>query len=380
MWPSSKEIVSPEEALMDAHAAATALVQDAPDQAAQAAPDQHWYTLTPGKRAALIAVAAALPVVFVNTVAFIGQFAFVHDHVDWILPGQVLFSATLESIAVYLAWHAHLATMKNDSALRLKLSAYGFAAVIGLMNYSHYADHWKPTFMAVAMFLMSAASPWLWGVHTRRASRDKLMERGLVEEHSVRLGITRISWHPYRSFIAMQWATWSGENRLKAVLAHFADRWPDRSAPARADQPVPDQAVQPGPDHPVITAQTGHVLIPGTELNGAAVPAVHHAVAELEAEPSLPVAPPELTDGMIRDAELYLAGLPDDQLPGERTLAEDMLGYRGRRREARRLLARRRAAGQTVAAVNPNGQAHRDSVLIATPVGHTPGGGQGAYG
>ena len=40
----------------------------------------------------------------------------------------------LESIAVYLAFRAHAAQLANDSALRLRLASYGFAAVIGAMN------------------------------------------------------------------------------------------------------------------------------------------------------------------------------------------------------------------------------------------------------
>ena len=45
-------------------------------------------------------------------------------------------AVTLESVAVYLAWQAHLALAADDSALRLRLAAYAFALVIGVMNYS----------------------------------------------------------------------------------------------------------------------------------------------------------------------------------------------------------------------------------------------------
>jgi hypothetical protein len=71
---------------------------------------------------------------------------------------------------------------------------------IARMNYSHYAPPgWRPTFAAVAVALCSAASPWLWGVHSRRASRDQLLAAGLVEPHALRLGATRWLWHPLRS-------------------------------------------------------------------------------------------------------------------------------------------------------------------------------------
>lgn len=157
------------------------------------------------------AVAVAVPVVLVNVVAFAGQLAFLRAHLPWPPIGQVTMAVALEAVAIYLAWQAHLAQLANDSALRLRLAAYGFALIIGAMNYSHYAGPgWRPTFAAVALGLMSAASPWLWSVHSRRVSRDRLMAAGLVEPHAVRLGATRWAWHPYRSALVMWYATWEG--------------------------------------------------------------------------------------------------------------------------------------------------------------------------
>lgn len=169
----------------------------------------------PNRRAWL----AAGPVVLVNLVAFFGQLAFLRDHLTWPLPGQILVAVALESVAVYLAYHAHVAQLANDSALRLRLASYSFAAVIGAMNFSHYAPHWRPTFAAVAFGLMSAASPWLWSIHSRRESRDALMARGLVEPHAVRLGATRWTWHPLKSARVMWHATWKGENDPAAAIA-----------------------------------------------------------------------------------------------------------------------------------------------------------------
>ena len=169
--------------------------------------------------------AAAVPVVLVNVVAFAGQLAFLREHLPWGLAGQVVMAVTLESIAVYLAWQAHLAQLANDSALRLRLAAYGFALVIAAMNYSHYAGPgWAPTFAAVAVALCSAASPWLWGIHTRRVSRDQLMAAGLIEPHALRLGATRWAWHPYRSARVMFHATWKGETDPTTAIASLPPR------------------------------------------------------------------------------------------------------------------------------------------------------------
>jgi hypothetical protein len=159
-------------------------------------------------------------VVLVNAVAFAGQLAFLRTHLHWPLGGQILVAVALESVAVFIAYHAHVAQLANDSAFRLRLSAYSFAAVIGAMNYSHYmGPGWAPTFPAVAFSLMSAASPWLWSIHSRRESRDALMARGLVEEHAVRLGSTRWAWHPIRSARVMFHATWEGITSPAEALA-----------------------------------------------------------------------------------------------------------------------------------------------------------------
>jgi hypothetical protein len=164
---------------------------------------------------------AVVPLILVNFVAVSGQLAFLRDHLSWGLPGDIVFAAALESIAVYLAYHAHIALIGNDSALRLRLASYGFGLAIGAMNYSHYAGPaWRPTFQAVAVGLMSASSPWLWGIHSRRQSRAALLAAGLIEPHALRLGVTRWLWHPARSVRVMWFATWAGiQSPAEAISA-----------------------------------------------------------------------------------------------------------------------------------------------------------------
>lgn len=240
------------------------------------------------RRAAPV-VGAAVPVALVNATAFIGQFGWVQQHVPWVVPLQVMFAVTLESVAVYLAWHAHLAQLANDSAGRLKLGAYSFALVIGAMNYSHYASSWHPNALAVSLGLMSALSPWLWGVHSRRASRDRLMERGLVEEHAVRLGVNRWTWHPVRSTKVMFHATWIGESNPKTAIeaaeaitaARRAERDDRRDArrdarnsvPAVA-QPARHETVEPGaPAAQPVTARQEMAQLPaGTDPGAPRLP------------------------------------------------------------------------------------------------------------
>lgn len=337
-------------------------------------------------------ITAAVPVVLVNATAFTGQLGFLNQHVPWPGPGRVLIAVTLETVAIYIMFHAHAAQMANDSATRLKLGAYTFALIIGGMNYSHYAGpNWRPTFMAVAMFLMSTLSPWLWNIHSRRTSRDALMAQGLIEPHAVRLGANRWMWHGLRCFRAMYWATWHGVNDPQRVVEHFQSLYgtPDQqhavrqaervyTAPAvpagpvqeTAPAPVPVPAPAPVQQPAAITAPDpyhGAQLIPGTQLNGTSVV---RAEARMSAEP---VAAGPLTNEMIKSAELYLAGLPDGgPYPGQRTLAAQYLGSEGRRREAKRLLDARKAAEVRLPDVTANG--HRSSQMIATPLAQLPGG------
>jgi hypothetical protein len=175
-------------------------------------------------------IVVAVPVVLVNAVAFSGQLAFLRDHLAWPLIGQVMMAVALETIAVYLTFHAHVAQLANDSALRLRLASYTFGVIIGAMNYSHYAEHWRPTFAAVALGLMSVSSPWLWAVHSRRSSRDALLAQGLVEHHALRLGSTRWTWHPLRSAQVMWLATWEGiTDPVAAITATEVAQLPELS-------------------------------------------------------------------------------------------------------------------------------------------------------
>jgi hypothetical protein len=177
---------------------------------------------------------AAIPIIAVNFVAFFGQLSFFQANrvievsaqpVTIPLAVAVIVALALESIAVYLAWQAHIARKAHDSALRLRLAAYLVALVIGAVNYSHFcAPHWRPTAFAVVFALASVISPALWGVHSNRESRDDLKAQDLIEDHGVRLGLTRWFWHPWRSLMVQSLAAWAGENRPAAAIALYETR------------------------------------------------------------------------------------------------------------------------------------------------------------
>jgi hypothetical protein len=167
---------------------------------------------------------AAVPIIIVNYVAYRAQLRFWQDHLG--RTDAFLVSIALESVAVYWSWLAHQALVADDSALRPRLAAYGIALVIGVLNYSHYCrPGWKPTVAAVTFGGMSVISPWLWTAYSRRISRPLLKAKNLIEDHAVRLGITRWFFHAYRCARVMHRATWTGENRpAEAIQLVYPDQ------------------------------------------------------------------------------------------------------------------------------------------------------------
>jgi hypothetical protein len=269
---------------------------------------------------------AAVPVVIVNYVAFRAQLRFWQAHLD--RTDALLVALALESIAIYLAWLANLALVADDSALRLRLAAYGTALVIGVLNYSHYMKPgWKPTVAAVTFGMMSVISPWLWTAYSRRVSRPVLKAKRLIEDHAVRLGANRWVYHAYRCVRVMRAATWKGENRIEeAIQLVYPDTpGPDRSArgkpAARKTPPSAPPTREPRPE--AAAAADGRAKARGRGLTAARI--------EAEAE---------LVD------ELIQAGLP---LPRQRQLARSLADHQilgadnsdmTRRRIARSVLAR----------------------------------------
>jgi hypothetical protein len=177
----------------------------------------------------------AVPLLLVNAVAFTGQLAFLSEHLSWPLAGDIIFAASLESVAIFLAYMAHAALLGNDSSTRLRLSSYAFGIMIGLMNASHYVKDGQVTFAAVALGLMSSSSPFLWSVYSRRQSRDALMANGFIERHAIRLGINRWLLHPCKSFRVFRQATWTGEQNANAAIERFEH---GQAVSLAADEPL----------------------------------------------------------------------------------------------------------------------------------------------
>jgi hypothetical protein len=267
------------------------------------------------------AAITAVPIVLVNIVAFYGQYDYLTHALAAPRIITTIMAAALESIAIYLAYQAHVALIADDSALRLRLGAYSVALLIAALNYSHWMKPgWRPTATAVAFALCSAISPVLWSIHSRRSSRAILKSKGLIEDHAVRLGATRWFWHVIKSVRVMFAATWIGENR-PAEAIRLIGKPGTRSDRSEGARKAAEAAPKPPP--PVTGPREPRSGIPPAQrakAQGTGLAAVRNEteaamVAELVRSGSLPYA-------------RTLAG--DDRLTGS---------FSTRRRAADRILA-----------------------------------------
>ena len=147
------------------------------------------------RAAMLIAFAGRLrlvaPLMIVTGFAVFGQIAYGLEHyspAEWSTVFRILVAigaaVAVESIALYVQWHAHDALLMGATATaaRLRRTSYGIALAVAGVNYAHFANGWsRPTAAAVVFALFSASSPWLWGLHTRRAQHVQLIREGHVD-------------------------------------------------------------------------------------------------------------------------------------------------------------------------------------------------------
>jgi hypothetical protein len=175
----------------------------------------------------------AAPLLGLNAIAMFGQFdAF--SHMPKIsAPGALGIGLVLETIALFLAHHAHQALVAGDSATRLRVASYVFGAGIGALNYhDQAAPDWAPTPLAVIFGLASALSPWLWSIHSRRSNRDRLLAMGLIERRAAKFAGARWLMYPIRTVRMLRWSIWTGEQEPAVAV----DWWEQQRA-ARAEQP-----------------------------------------------------------------------------------------------------------------------------------------------
>lgn len=170
------------------------------------------------------------PLLAVNGLALVGQVGYGLEHLS---PGAavavrlavaVLFATALESIALYVGWHSHVALLAGAStrAARLRVASYTVSGVVAGINYSHFADGWSPTAPAVAYGLVSLLSPWLWGLHSRSALHLVLERAGLVDHTGARFSAERWRAFPLRTRGARRWSIDHGVTDPREAWAGYA--------------------------------------------------------------------------------------------------------------------------------------------------------------
>ncbi|WP_433426419.1 hypothetical protein ACQP1V_42865 (plasmid) [Microtetraspora malaysiensis] len=139
----------------------------------------------------------------VNLVAVTGQaLAFVAR--GWPTPAAAVAAGIIESVAVYVSWHAHVALREGDAAWRLRMTSYAIGAAAGYLSYTHVPDY--PELFAAC----SLASPWLWSMHSRHLHRKDLREQQLIDPRAPKFSFLRWVLHGKETFAAFRWAVGEG--------------------------------------------------------------------------------------------------------------------------------------------------------------------------
>ncbi|WP_343944862.1 hypothetical protein, partial [Pseudonocardia zijingensis] len=156
------------------------------------------------------------PLAVVTGFAMYGQIGYGLDHYSdpttpFLLRLLVAVGAAVavESIALYVAWHAHDALLlkATGTAARLRRASYAIALAVAAVNYAHFSGpNLAPTAGAVVFALFSASGPWLWGLHTRRAQRLQLLREGRVDSSGAVFSAERWRTFPLRTWLARRYS------------------------------------------------------------------------------------------------------------------------------------------------------------------------------
>ncbi|SCL31854.1 hypothetical protein GA0070616_4344 [Micromonospora nigra] len=184
------------------------------------------------------------PLLLVNTAAVGGQTAYAFTRTPESLPAPIrltvalIYAATVESISLYVNWHAHDALMNGatGTAAEMRRRSYGIAAIVAAMNYSHFdGENWEPTPFAVGSGMASLLSPWLWGLHTRRQQHVQLLRKDLVDETGAVFDRKRRKAFPIRTWKAARWSIEHNErDPRRAWDGYHAEREARRAGSAPA--------------------------------------------------------------------------------------------------------------------------------------------------
>lgn len=229
------------------------------------------------------------PLLIVTGFAMYGQISYgltEYSPAEWPTPFRVLVAVgaavAVESIALYVQWHAHDALLQKatGTAARLRRVSYGLALAVAAVNYWHFADGFAPTPAAVVFALFSAAGPWLWGLHTRRAQHIQLIREGQVDSTGAVFSAERFRNFPLRTIGARRWSIdHNVTDPREAWEGYRIDR--EKRRLERDDRRVARQAERSARDQAPVEAATPAALVkrPAPQLQVA-------APAQIEAKPA----------------------------------------------------------------------------------------------
>ncbi|WP_433355679.1 hypothetical protein ACQP25_17400 [Microtetraspora malaysiensis] len=153
----------------------------------------------------------------VNLVAVAGQaMSFVQR--GWPTPAAAVAAGIIESVAVYVSWHAHVALREGDAAWRLRMTSYAIGAAAGYLSYTHVPDY--PELFAAC----SLASPWLWSMHSRHLHRQDLREQQLIDPRAPKFSALRWLLHCRETFAAFRWAVGEGVQAPQTAVGVVRER------------------------------------------------------------------------------------------------------------------------------------------------------------
>lgn len=165
---------------------------------------------------------ALLPVLLlVNGAAVWGQAGWALEHIvpaSWSKTGYapltlaLAFAAAIELIGVFLSLSADDAEDRGLPSGGIRLGSYAIGLVSGTLNYSH----WNGA-AAIAFALLSAISPFLWGINSR-VNRARP------------IAPSRRFWHPVRSVALIRHMAWEG---IALEAEGIADMAGSPAAPVR---------------------------------------------------------------------------------------------------------------------------------------------------
>lgn len=159
---------------------------------------------------------AVAPLLVVNALTVYGQLAYAMAEIAptaWPWPARVAlsvgFAVAIESVSLYVQWHAHdaLQLRSHSTARSLRRWSFLIAAAVGAMNYSHFAKAgMAPTAAAIAFGMLSLLSPWMWGLHSRRMARIQLLKERRVDDAGAEFSTARKRAFPIQSLKAYRWS------------------------------------------------------------------------------------------------------------------------------------------------------------------------------